>query len=283
MIIDSHTHIFSPEIIHNRKKYIALDAGFAELYNQPTAHIASAEDLIDSMDNAGIDMSIVCGFAWASTALCHEENNYILEAIARYPQRLFGLVTICPKDGLSALSELERCVHSGAIGLGEMRPSIDSLDSAFDNLWAHIASFLTEHGLLCLFHASEPIGHLYPGKGNFTPEHIYPFITRFPRLKIVLAHWGGGLPFYNLMPEVKKALANTWFDSAASPFLYDPSIYSYVSKLVDVTHILFGSDYPLMPHSRALKDIHTLAISNELKQAILGANADKLLDGLHAK
>ena len=168
----------------------------------------------------------------------------------------------------------------GAIGLGEMRPSADSIDNAVDSLWTPLANFLTERGLLCLFHTSEPIGHLYPGKGNLTPAQLYPFIARFPKLKIVLAHWGGGLPFYNLMPEVKKTLVNTWFDSAASPFLYDPSIYSHVCQLTSPGHILFGSDYPLMPHSRALKDVNNLAISDELKQDILGNNARKLLDGL---
>jgi predicted TIM-barrel fold metal-dependent hydrolase len=187
------------------------------------------------------------------------------------------------EDAPSALNELKRCVRCKAIGLGEMRPSLDSLDNFSDNLWTPLVNYLTEHNLLCLLHASEPIGHLYPGKGDLTPAHLYRFIARFPKLKIVMAHWGGGLPFYNLMPDVKEVLSNTWFDSAASPFLYDPSIYSHVSQIIDAEHILFGSDYPLLPHSRALKDLNNLAISNELKQAILGNNANKLLDALHAK
>jgi len=283
VIIDFHTHIFSPEVIHNREQYIAADTSFAEIYNKPTARMASVEELIESMDNSCIDMSIVCGFAWSNATLCQKENNYILNAISRYPQRLAGLVTICLDDSPSAMYELERCVNSGAIGLGEMRPSSDILVNSIDSLWTQIVNFLISSKLLFLFHASEPIGHLYHGKGILTPERIYPFIERFPELKIVLAHWGGGLPFYNLMPEVKKNLSNTWFDSAASPFLYDPSIYNHVSNLVNPEHILFGSDYPLMPQSRALNELHNMALDNELKQAILGGNAIKLLEGAHAK
>jgi len=262
---------------------MAADSGFAELCRQPASHLADAEELIHSMDNVGIDMSIVCGFAWSSTALCQEGNNYILDAISRYPQRLAGLITVYPEDSHAALRELERCARKGAIGLGEMRPSTDSLDNALDSLWTPLASFLSKNGLLCLIHASEPVGHFYHGKGDLTPAYLYKFITCFPELKIVLAHWGGGLPFYSLMPEVNKALANTWFDSAASPFLYAPSIYNYVSNLVDTEHILFGSDFPLMPYSRALKDLNNLEISNELKLSILGNNAVKLLGSIHAK
>ena len=68
------------------------------------------------------------------------------------------------------------------------------------------------------------------------------------------------MPFYALMPEVKKALANTWFDTAASPFLYDPAIYGQAIDTVGAEHILFGSDYPLMPQSRAIKEIQSIDI-----------------------
>lgn len=283
VIVDFHTHIFPPTVIRKREQYLAADAEFAALYSHPTARLVDAEELIDSMDTAEISMSIVCGFAWSSAALCQENNDYILSAISRYPHRLAGLVTVSTENASSALDELERCVRGGAIGLGEMRPSPDDLADTIDSPWTPLVNFIVKNNLLCLLHASEPAGHLYPGKGTLTPSKLYPFITRFPALKIVLAHWGGGLPFYNLMPKVRKALSNTWFDSAASPFLYDPSVYKHVSQLVNPERILFGSDYPLMPHSRALKDIDNLAISNTLKQSILGGNAMKLLGKVHAK
>ena len=72
---------------------------------------------------------------------------------------------------------------------------------------------------------------------------LYPFICNFPDLKIVLAHWGGGLPFYALMPEVKTALANTWFDCAATPFLYKPEIFEHLADIVGFDKILFGTDW----------------------------------------
>ena len=93
-------------------------------------------------------------------------------------------------------------------------------------------------------HVSEPAGHQYPGKGHTTPDRAYRFIENFPGNVIVCAHWGGGLPFYGLMPEVGKAFQNVYFDTAASPFLYRPEIFSAVVGLVGSEQILFGTDYP---------------------------------------
>jgi len=80
-----------------------------------------------------------------------------------------------------------------------------------------------------------------------------------------------------LMPEVKKALPNVYFDTAASPFLYEPRIYTLVSELFGADRILFGSDYPLLPQTRLLQEISSASITEEEKRLIKGENARKLL------
>ena len=136
---------------------------------------------------------------------------------------------------------------------------------------------LRKHKLILLTHASEPVGHDYHGKGIITPDLLYPFITSFPDLTIVCAHWGGGLPFYALMPEVKKAMANVFFDTAASPLLYTPEIYNQVIQLVGADKILFGSDYPLLEQKRLVEEIKALKLVEETENLILSGNAQRLL------
>jgi uncharacterized protein len=276
VLIDSHTHIFPPEIIKERESYLRIDAEFASIYSRPAARLETAEELIESMDKSGVDMSIACGFGWQHKDLCKRHNDYILESIARFPKRLAGLVIVVPETDDGALAELERCVKAGARGIGEMRPSVETLDTSHDSLWTGIASLLVEKSLVCLFHASDPVGHPYPGKGGLTPEALYPFIARHQDLKFVLAHWGGGMPFYGLMPEVKRALANTWFDTAASRFLYSPGVYKQAAEIIGTDRILFGSDYPLMPQSRAVDDIKQSDLPADSVAAILGLNASRL-------
>jgi uncharacterized protein len=134
-----------------------------------------------------------------------------------------------------------------------------------------------EHDLIFLTHASEPVGHQYPGKGSITPGILYSFIVSFPDLKIVCAHWGGGLPFYALMPEVDKALDNVAFDTAATVFLYRPGIFEEMRRIIGSDKILFGTDYPLMHQNRVIDQIRSSRLSQKDKAKILGDNAQKLL------
>ncbi|MFC2006639.1 amidohydrolase family protein [Chloroflexota bacterium] len=277
MIIDFHTHIFPPRIRKNRDKYINIDPFFSTLYSSPKAKLATADELIANMDEEGIDVSVILGIGWTSHELCVETNDYILESTARYPKRLIGFCTVQPCSLEAALAEIERCSKEGIKGVGELRPDVQLLDLKDRNITQPLIEIIAKHNLILLTHTSEPVGHKYPGKGKVTPELLYPLITNYPDLTIVCSHWGGGLPFYALMPEVKKALVNVFVDTAASPFLYNPQIHNQVIQLMGADKILFGSDYPLLKPSRMLKDIKPLNLPAEIERLILSGNAQRLL------
>jgi len=277
MIIDFHTHVFSPRLKEDRNRYIENDPSFATLYSSPKAKVATADELIDSMDKEGIDVSVILNGGWTTHELCVETNDYILESITRYPRRLIGFCTVQPQSLDAAIAEIERCATGGIKGVGEIRPDTQLFELTEHEIMEPLVEVMVKHNLILLTHASEPVGHQYPGKGNVTPDMLYPFITSFPDLTVVCAHWGGGLPFYALMPEVKEAMGNVYFDTAASPFLYSPQIYSQVVQLVGADKILFGSDYPLLAQSRFLKEIGSLDLPQETKDLILSGNARRLL------
>ena len=277
MVIDFHTHIFPPWIKKNRDRYIDSDPCFALLYSKKNAKIATAEELIASMDKAEVDISVVLNIGWVTHELCVETNNYILDSMAKYPERLIGFCVVQPSSGDAALAEVERCAQAGIRGVGEIRPDIQLFELEDETLMEPLVETLEKHKLILLTHASEPVGHEYPGKGNITPDVLYSFIANFPDLTMVCAHWGGGLPFYALMPEVKRSLSNVLFDTAASPFLYSPQIYGQVVSLIGADKILFGSDYPLLEPSRLLAEIRSLDLPEESKSLILADNARRLL------
>ena len=278
MIIDFHTHILPPQVKENRDDFVRGDACFAEFYSSPKAKIATAEELIASMDQAEIDVSVILNTGWMSQELCAQINDYILEAAARYPDRLVAFCAIQPRVGEAAIVELERCARGGARGIGELRPDIQGFDLGDKGLMEPFAEVARRYHLLFLIHASEPVGHLYPGKGTITPDTLYRFICNFPELRVICAHWGGGLPFYALMPEVASALANTFFDTAATPFLYHPRIFKHIADIAGADKILFGSDYPLLAPSRIIDQIESVGLSPEVKAMILGGNARRLLE-----
>ena len=84
---------------------------------------------------------------------------------------------------------------------------------------------------------------------------IYDLVQASAGVKLILAHWGGGLFFYNLLKrEVPDSLTDVYFDTAASPFLYKPEIYRLAGNIMGPRKILFGSDYPLIPPSRYFRE-----------------------------
>jgi hypothetical protein len=277
MIIDFHTHVFSPHLKQNRRQYIDNDPCFTLLYSKKEAKIATTEELISSMDKAGIDIAVIANIGWRTHELCVETNDYILESIARYPQRLIGFCAVQPLSPEAAIAEIERCARGGAKGIGEIRPDMQLFNLADEALMQPFVETLSKHQLILLTHASEPIGHDYPGKGITTPDILYPFISSFPDLTIVCAHWGGGLPFYALMPEVKQAMKNVFFDTAASSLLYNHQIYNQVSQLIGADKILFGSDYPLLAQAHICREISSAGLPERAKSLILSGNAQRLL------
>jgi predicted TIM-barrel fold metal-dependent hydrolase len=79
------------------------------------------------------------------------------------------------------------------------------------------------------------------------------------------------------MPEVAKSLANVFFDTAATVFLYEPEIFQQVGCIIGSDRILFGTDYPLMRQNRVISQVQAARLSEKDKAGILGTNARKLL------
>ena len=77
--------------------------------------------------------------------------------------------------------------------------------------------------------------------------------------------------------EVKEVLANTYFDTAASPFLYRPEIYEFALKIIGPEKILYGSDFPLLELERYVKELGQTGLTPEQQAAILGGNSQKVL------
>lgn len=277
MIIDFHTHIFPPRIIAQRAAYCARDPWLQELYGNPRARMASVDDLLASMDADGIDVSVTFPFGWSDPGLAEECNSYLIQAMRDHPGRLVGLAAIQPRAGGRAVAELERCAKAGMPGFGELMPHGQGYRLSDTALLAPLVEAALALGMFALTHASEPAGHLYLGKGDVSMADLHDFILAFPALRVVAAHWGGGFPFYELMPEVRAAAANLWYDSAASAYLYRPEVFSLVARMAGPEKILWGSDFPLLGQRRMLEYAREGGLAPEELALALGGNAAALL------
>ncbi len=244
--VDAHVHVFSPQMIAERGSYLSRDDRFAALYADPRARMATAEEVIAEMDRTSVALSVIFGFPFGDQGLCREVNDYVLEAVGAWPGRLAGLACVAPgKRG--ALAELARCLDVGMRGCGELAPGATTADI---EEMAEVAGLLRERGLPLMLHANEPVGHGYPGKGAFGPEACVDCAAAYPGLKLVFAHLGGGTFLYEAMPELRRILADVYYDTSALPYLYDAGIYRAVEATAGARKLLFGSDYALLSPSR---------------------------------
>ena len=278
MIVDFHTHIYPHSLREQRETYVKRDRTFGELFADPKSKMATAEELIAAMDEDGVDRSVVMGIGWTDLGLAREMNDYLIDATSRFPDRLTGFAGVSPAwHGEAAPLEAERCAKAGLRGIGELHPSSQGYDLGSESTMTPLMEVVREHELIVTTHSSEPVGHTYQGKGDTRPETLWRFITQYPDVTIVCAHWGGGLPFYALMPEVAEALKNVYFDTAASPFLYDAGVFEVVAGLVGAQKILLGSDYPLLKASRLTRQVQESGLPDADRSAIMGGNGARLL------
>jgi predicted TIM-barrel fold metal-dependent hydrolase len=260
MIVDVHTHVFPPRFIEDRARLATLDPGFAALYDNPNAKMATAEDLLASMDAAGVDVAVACGFWWRDTALAAEHADYLVASAEASHGRISAFV-----PGLDP--------PPGCAGIGEVR--ISAAEDASD-----LARAAASRALPLLVHCTEEPGHEYPGKhGGFTPGALWRFLRDHEDVRVIAAHWGGGFPFYALMPEVRALLegGRVLFDTAASPLLYDPRVFRAVADLAGSDLIAWGSDFPLRSQRADRAAVEAAVPDPEERAAILGGNAARFL------
>ena len=138
----------------------------------------------------------------------------------------------------------------GLAGIGEIGFYCNGMDSRSQKWLVSVLEEASKNNLKICLHVNEPVGHYYTGKYDPRLFNLLEIISKFTDLKIILAHLGGGLIFYELMPEVKDVLKNCVYDTAAIPFLYSDNIYKIAVDLAGQERILFGSDFPLLNVNR---------------------------------
>ena len=289
--IDSHVHYMPPSLaaelpaLAEQEPYYSLmlqtEPGRPSLQGW-----ASPERMIADMDLAGIDKVVLQGEYRLTHSACVARNDAALDIVRRWPDRVIAFACLQPKAGEAALRELQRCLDGGMRGVGELNPygQAHTLD---DPNFLRLAEACIQADIPLNLHVNEEFGHFYLGKSATPLADYYHLACRYPELKLILAHWGGGLVFYETMPEVRSRLRNVWYDTAASPLLFPTSrIFPIALQCVDHHKLLYGSDYPLLICRRKqeaadfrpfLDEIDALDLNEEVCADLMGRNAARLL------
>jgi predicted TIM-barrel fold metal-dependent hydrolase len=246
-IIDSHVHAYPGEVIDNPTLW-------AERRNETfwAAHVAGSriqgwadcDRMLRDMDAAGVAVAVLQGWYWENQSTCDEENQWHSAWVKAHPDRFASLVSLQPKAGVAAIASLRKWLDAGFRGVGELHPWVQGWSLESDT-WAEIARLCETADLPVCFHVTEPVGRLYAGRTDTPLDAYAAAAARCPKLKMVLAHWGGGMPFYLLNKWTRKDLVNVYYDTAASSLVYTKQVWNAVIRMTGKENVLFGTDYPL--------------------------------------
>jgi predicted TIM-barrel fold metal-dependent hydrolase len=277
MILDAHTHVFPEEMCRRREDFFADEPAFQALYGSPKSRLVGPEEMLQAMEEEGVEAAVVSGFPWRQERLWRRQHEVIGEAMRRWPQKFIGFCNVNPLDP-AAPGEVERCLAAGFRGVGELAWYVDDPGDDLDYFLTPLAELSQHFNVPLMLHMNDPVGAPYPGKATIRLGAVYGLIQKFPEVDWILAHWGGGLPFYGLLKkEASEVFRRVYFDTAASPYLYRPAIYRLAAEMVGPEKILFGSDYPLLPPKRYVKEMEEAKLPEDWREMILGQNLARLL------
>lgn len=291
MTIDCHTHAYPPEVVSAPRKWAMamdephwaelvdpLDRGSIQGWSDPAGMLAA-------MDVAGVDQAVLLGWYWENASTCRWHNAVMAKWIAHAPGRFIGFAAVHPEG--SVREQLEAARELGFSGVGELHLGVQGWDPRSD-AWQVLAGWCVRNKWPVNFHVTEAAGTIQPGAVNTPLPWFMQIAEQAPDLKMILAHWGGGLPFFEQNPKLRPCLRNVCYDTAASPLLYDHTVFRRVVDLVGAERVLFGSDYPLRLYPRKQKrpDMERFVqairrnagLSTEECRLIMGANFAALLE-----
>ena len=236
MIIDCHSHLGRNEHIN-----------------------ANAQQLITSMDEAGIDKSLV--FAGE---INNCPNEYMLDQIAPYKDRLHGVAFFRRKDG-QGLFVSKREIEN-LCSLYEQKKIVavkfyTGYDHYFpvDVNWE--LSMLEEVGCPVIFHSGDCLASIKQAKLKYAhPLHIDEVAVDHPKMNFIIAHMG--FPWVRDTAEVCYKNENVFTD--ISGYVYGnftkADHIKFGKTLAEFTDIapsdklLFGTDWPISNQSSYVKE-----------------------------
>lgn len=243
MIIDFHTHYMGG------------------IYTDPV----SDEDFLGMMDANGIQKSVLLPFDGFFSGF-REDNDAVSAFVGRHPDRLAGLGTIDPRQGETALREIDRCLdETNLIGF-KFHTWLQAF-APLDKDFMRLAEEGNRRKALFFFHDGTP--------PYSEPFQLAEIAKRFPDLTVVLGH--SGLPDLwreSMLSALKHD--NVWLCFCGTPFWG----MKETVKQMNGERIVWGSDAPLAGVRDTLgriNEVRYLPISDEAKERIFYSNAVELL------
>jgi predicted TIM-barrel fold metal-dependent hydrolase len=312
-LIDLHHHILPPVYLAEaRDRIIAQQQGYLParvLEWSPQASLAQ-------MDQNGVQTSIVSvstpgvwfGNAQSARALARKCNEYAANLVKDYPGRFGFFASVPLPDTQGSQQEIDYALDllkaDGIVLLtsyGDKWPGDPAYAAVFDEL-NHRKAVVYFHPTVpnCCRNLIPNVPNVFTEVPHDTTRAITSLLfsgsfTRLPDIRFIFSHAGGTLPmltdrlwqYSKQMKELADKLPNgveyelkkLHYEIASSA---NPPAMAALMKLVPMSQIMFGSDYPFVPIEVTADGLTNLGLSLADLQVIGRDNATALLSRLRA-
>lgn len=266
MLIDFHTHMF-PEAIACRALG-GIVKRTKEIYgiDQATSFDGTLAGLRASMDETGVDLSVVLPIA-TKPGQHITINRYAGEA-AGDGSVSFASLHPYDEDPDAILDDIAR---RGFIGI-KLHPDYQGV-FADDPRFIDIVKKAQERGLYVVIHSGEDLGMRPPF--HCTADRLKTLVSRVDETRLIAAHMGG----FNMWDDVLSEFADSkmYFDTAVVSRYIDRDTYRRIIDRHGADKILFGSDAPWEDPRETYSFLVGAGLSEEETELIKHKNAERIL------
>jgi aminocarboxymuconate-semialdehyde decarboxylase len=323
VFIDFHNHFFPPEYLEAIQRgpsnvKVTFDSKQNPLLHYPGDYNIVVPEHRDigvrsaALIRAGVDKQVLT----FTTPGVHVESPDMAVELARMVNDSFAIIKHERSDQFLALAtlplnvpeasieELDRAVNKLGFKGAALHSNINGIALSDKRYWP-LYEKADELEVVFDIHPSFPVGVEAMKEYWLMPLIGFPFDTtlaaaklvfsgvveRFPRIKWVLGHLGGAIPYLaerldrgygifrscreNISKPPSEYLKDFYYDTVN----FDPKALKFAIEFAGSDHLLAGSDFPHQIGSleKMIQSIDALDISAEDKEKISGQNAARLL------
>lgn len=264
-IIDFHTHAF-PDGLARRAVQALLEEG-RKKYNVQAYLDGRISSLLTSMDQSGIEKSVICSIA---TKPSHFDPIMTWSRQIN-SNRIIPFPSLHPESP-EAVKQVKHIKAEGFKGV-KFHPYYQEFVIDEKRL-SPIYEELQKQGLIVVMHTGFDLA--FERTRRCDPIKILKVLEAFPELKLVTTHLGA----WEDWDEVERHLSGKKIYMEIS-FSLDCMPKETARRIImnhPKDHILFGTDSPWADQGKAVEQLKGLELGKEMEDRILWGNALKLLE-----
>jgi len=261
-VIDFHTHAF-PDFLAQR--------AIAQLEANAHGHRAFIEGtvsaLLQSMDDVGIEKSVVCSIATAPSQV----DSIIKWSTQIASDRIIPFPSVHPNTE-RVKDKLKEIRRHGFIGV-KLHPQYQDFCLDDESVY-EVYEGMQELGLILVAHCGFDLA--FPDDLSASPERISHVLDHFPSLTFVATHTGS----WKMWDDVRQYLVgrDLYFETSFSVEDGTPETIRSIILEHGTDKVLFGTDSPWKKQASEMRLIKSLDLGEEAERLIFRENAAKLLE-----